>query len=143
MKLTGAMGVMIALCVGVVADAAGPAARKDRSGAFDLQCKGVQNRWTGGNPDAWSERLRLDVDGKRWCRGDCLSPAPITEVTTDHFRMVDSRGSAPPHGAEIVISRTDGSITERVRMGPDGEWSKIIEGFCTRERFGGFQPTKF
>lgn len=143
MKPTAATGAVIALLIGGATVAAAPAGKAVKGGSFDLQCKGVQNRWTGGNPDAWAERLRVDVEGRRWCRGECMSPAPIAEVTTDHFRMTDSRGSAPPHGAEIVISRTDGSITEKVKMGPEGEWAMIVEGFCTKERFGGFQPTKF
>lgn len=119
------------------------AARKERTEAFDLQCKGMQNRWTGGNPDAWSDRLRIDLTAKRWCRGECMTPAPIEEIMPNRFRMLDSRAESQPAETEMMISRTDGSILERVRMGAKGQWATIVEGFCTRDRFSGFQPTKF
>lgn len=137
-RTTCAIAALIALTG--TADAA---VRKERPGAFDLQCKGMQNRWTGGNADAWSDRLRVDLDAKRWCRGECMSPAPIEEITPDRFRMLDSRGAALPRDAEMVISRTDGSMIERVKLGSAGTWTTIVEAFCTRDRFTGFQPTKF
>ena len=128
-----------------IALASTPTLAADRTDgrSFDLQCKGIQHRWTGGVPDAWSDRFRIDLASRRWCRGECLTAAPIAEAGPDRLRMTDSRGSAPPAGAEMTISRVDGSVLERVKLGPDSAWATLVEGFCQKDRFSGFGKPKF
>ncbi|MFD1950517.1 hypothetical protein ACFSGX_07025 [Sphingomonas arantia] len=111
---------------------------------FDLVCKGKEQKRTGVPATAWTERFRIDLDAKRWCRGACKTAAQTGQVTADDIVLPDSRATiGGPADAEVSLSRTKGTVREYIMMGWSGSAATLAEGTCTREFFTGFPGQKF
>lgn len=111
---------------------------------FDLVCKGKEQKQTGVPATAWSERFRIDLDAKRWCRGACKSAAEIGSITADEIVLSDSRATiGGPGDVETTLSRTNGAIKEYVMMGWSGSAASLAEGKCTRDSFSGLPGQRF
>ncbi|BCA61376.1 hypothetical protein HMP09_0610 [Sphingomonas sp. HMP9] len=114
------------------------------SNQFDLVCKGKEQKRTGVPATAWTERFRIDLDAKRWCRGACKVPAAISTVTADEIVINDSRASiGGPSDTELRLSRTTGKVSESVMMGWSGSGASLAEGDCRREFFTDFPSQRF
>lgn len=108
---------------------------------YDLHCKGTEQKETGKPAVAWVETFRIDLDAKRWCRGDCRTAARIDAVTADDIAISNSRAnSGGANGTALSFSRTTGEVREYVDGGAAFE---IAKGKCTRELFSGMPGTKF
>lgn len=111
---------------------------------FDVVCTGLQQTEDAKPPIAWKERMRFDLESRRWCRGACKSAAPIANVTTDEIQISDSRaGTGGPADVQLTLSRTDGVIREAVMVGWSGSSYAIAEGKCVREPFTGLPKRQF
>lgn len=111
---------------------------------FDLVCTGVQRTGDTTPPIAWKERMRFDLESRRWCRGACTSAGPIAHVTADEIQIADSRaGTGGPADVQLTLSRTDGTIREAVMVGWSGSSYAIAEGKCVREPFTGLPRRQF
>jgi hypothetical protein len=99
---------------------------------FDLAC--TDNR-TG---EAY--RLRLDLDGNRWCEGDCLQTRPIAEVTADRytlFRYEPTPGSRLRTSGLSYIDRQTGEHWEQRLSAGALTQVERREGRCERAVFSG------
>ncbi|SDV50614.1 hypothetical protein [Chitinasiproducens palmae] len=124
--------------------AAGHTAIAASSNQFDLVCKGQEQKATGKPATPWSERFRVDLDARRWCRGACKTAAEIGSISADAIVLPDSRASiGGPADAEATLSRTDGKIKEYVYMGWSNSTATLAEGTCTREYFSGLPSQRF
>ena len=109
---------------------------------YDLKCKGTEQKQTGKPATPWAETFRVDLDAKRWCRGDCKAAAAIDSITADNIVITDSRAaSGGPNGTELTFSRTTGEVREYMN-GYSGSFD-IAKGKCTRDLFGGMPGAKF
>ncbi len=128
----------------LIATLAGSPAVATTSDQFDLICKGKEQKRTGVPATAWSERFRIDLDARRWCRGSCTTGAQIAHFTDDHILIYDSRAATGgPGDVELNISRTTGKVTETIAMGWSGSGASIAEGTCERAYFSGFPEQRF
>ncbi|WP_420138014.1 hypothetical protein [Sphingomonas sp.] len=111
---------------------------------FDLVCKGKEQKRTGAPATAWSERYRIDLDAKRWCRGACKTATEISSVTADDIVLLDSRAAiGGPGDVETSLSRTNGTVKEYIAMGWSGSAASLAEGKCTRDLFSGLPGQRF
>ncbi len=114
------------------------------SNQFDLVWKGKEQKRTGVPATAWTERFRIDLDAKRWCRGTCKAPAQIGSITADEILISDSRAAiGGPPDTELKLSRTRGTVSEAVMMGWSGSGASLADDTCRREYFSGFPAQRF
>lgn len=133
--------VLTWVATAVVLSAAGSALAANQ---YDLTCKGTEQRETGKPATPWVETFRIDLDAKRWCRGDCRTAARIDTVTTDEIVITNSRStSGGPAGTALSFSRTTGEVRESMNAGWSGSSFDIATGKCTRELFSGLPGAKF
>lgn len=99
---------------------------------FDLACRDARTGAAYG--------FRIDLDGNRWCEGDCAQTRPIASVTADRYTLFSFR---PEPGSRL---RTSGlSFIDR-QTGEHRE-SRVVEGnivqvegregICQRAPFSG------
>ncbi len=105
---------------------------------YDLNCKGTEQKETGKPATPWAESFRIDLDAKRWCRGDCRTAARIDTIAADDIVITNSR----PNGASVSFSRTTGEVREYMDSGYSGSFD-IAKGKCTRDLFSGLPGAKF
>lgn len=111
---------------------------------YDLNCKGTEQKQTGKPATPWAETFRIDLDAKRWCRGDCRTAARIDSVTADDIVLTNSRAtSGGPNGTALAFSRTTGEVREYMDSGWSGSSFDIAKGKCTRDLFSGMPGAKF
>jgi hypothetical protein len=111
---------------------------------FDLVCKGKEQKRTGVPATAWNERYRIDLDGKRWCRGACKTASEIGSITADNIVLSDSRAAiGGPGDVETTLSRTNGTVKEYLMMGWSGSAASLAEGTCKRDLFSGLPGQRF
>lgn len=111
---------------------------------YDLNCKGTEQKQTGKPATPWAETFRIDLDAKRWCRGDCRTAARIDSVTADDIVITNSRAtSGGPNGTALAFSRTTGEVREYMDSGWSGSSFDIAKGKCTRDLFSGMPGAKF
>ena len=111
---------------------------------YDLTCKGTEQKETGKPATPWAETFRIDLDAKRWCRGDCRTAARIDAVTPDEIVISNSRAtSGGPNGTALSFSRTSGDVREYMDAGWSGSSFDIAKGKCTRDLFSGMPGVKF
>ena len=111
---------------------------------YDLNCKGTEQKQTGKPATPWVETFRIDLDAKRWCRGDCRTAARIDSVTADDIVITNSRAtSGGPNGTALAFSRTTGEVREYMDSGWSGSSFDIAKGKCTRDLFSGMPGAKF
>ena len=133
--------VMTWVAAAVILSAAGSALAANQ---YDLSCKGTEQKETGKPATPWAETFRLDLDAKRWCRGDCRTAALIDSVTADEIGIANSRAtSGGPAGTALSFSRTTGEVREYMNAGWSGSSFDIATGKCTRELFSGLPGAKF
>lgn len=114
------------------------------SNQFDLVCKGKEQKRTGVPATAWTERSRIDLNAKRWCRGACKAPAQISSITADEILIFDSRAAIGGHpDTELKLSLTRGTVSEAAMMGWSGSGASLADGTCRREYLSGFLPRRF
>jgi len=125
----------------VILSAAGSALAANQ---YDLTCKGTEQKETGKPAVPWTETFRMDLDAKRWCRGDCRIAARIDSITADEILIADSRAtSGGPTGTAVSFSRTTGDVREYMDAGWSGSSFDIAKGKCTRGLFSGLPGVKF
>jgi len=114
------------------------------SNQFGLNCKGVQEKKTGMKSAEWTERYRIDLDAKRWCRGACKTGAAIDMVTADQIMLRDSRATVGgPADVVTTISRIDGKVSEFVEMGWSGSTFELANAKCTKSAYVGIPGNRF
>ncbi len=114
------------------------------SSQFGLDCRGVQEKKTGMKSAEWSERYRIDLDAKRWCRGACRTGAAIDQITADQIMLRDSRATVGgPADVVTTISRIDGKVSEYVEMGWSGSTFELANGKCTKGAYAGIPGNRF
>lgn len=125
----------------VILCAAGPTLATNQ---YDLTCKGTEQKETGKPATPWVETFRMDLDAKRWCRGDCRTAARIDSITADEILITNSRATSDgPGGTAVSFSRTTGDVREYMNAGWSGSSFDIATGKCTRVRFSGLPGGKF
>jgi hypothetical protein len=133
--------VLTWLATAVFLSAAGSAVAANQ---YDLTCKGTEQKETGKPATPWAETFRIDLDAKRWCRGDCRAAARIDSVTADEIVITSSRAtSGGPTGTALAFSRTTGEVREYMESGWAGGAFDIAKGKCTRDLFSGLPGAKF
>ena len=133
--------VLTWMATAVVLTAAGSAMAANQ---YDLVCKGTEQKQTGKPATPWTETFRIDLDAKRWCRGDCRTAARIDSITADDIVITDSRATVGgPSGMAATFSRTTGEVREYMNAGYSGSSFDIASGKCTRDLFSGMPGAKF
>lgn len=84
--------------------------------------------------------LRVNLDAKRWCSGDCYKTAPIYETTATNIVFTHSEDK---NGDKIfAVNRENGEFTDRTRSWLIN-WVSLTQGKCERSKFTGFPSQKF
>lgn len=84
--------------------------------------------------------LRVDLDGRRWCTGPCLTTSRISEVTENQVTLSESRNG--PRSQKFSIDRETGEFVD-VWIDWNADWRILDAGFCVKSEFTGFPARKF
>jgi hypothetical protein len=113
---------------------------------FDLLCVGTRD--TGGGPQPYSIRYRVDLDAMRWCADDCASPQDIQNASPDRITFYDEP-AANPDGSQRwrFIDRTTGALSQMEyapsRLGPQFTVFENITADCKAAPFSGMPAARF
>jgi hypothetical protein len=113
--------------------------------AFNLVCTGTH---TSGvilgqkTPDKPMQTVvRVDLDAKRWCSGDCESTSAISDVTAT---AIIFNHREDKYGDEtFIVNRETGKFTDRTRIWWPAERIDLTQGTCVKADFSGFPNRKF
>ena len=112
--------------------------------AFNLICTGANTNGKmldmSKKPSQVQTVLRVDLDNKRWCSGDCGSTAAIEEVTDTH--IIFYRKDEKNFDDFMFVNRETGDYMQRYRS-----WLfdhvNLTQGACEKSEFTGFPKRKF
>ena len=111
---------------------------------YDLTCKGTEQKETGKPATPWAETFRIDLDAKRWCRGDCRTAARIDAVTPDEIVISNSRAtSGGPNGTalsfpghpEMCVSTWTQDGRARLSISPRASARGVCSADCRARNF--------
>lgn len=112
--------------------------------AFNLVCTGTRTDSKIFDPNADKNQvvvvLRVDLDTKRWCAGDCVSTSAIHEVRDNAIIFKNDESAS---GDDVfIVNRESGEFIDRKRVWAI-KWATLVQGSCAKETFTGFPAQKF
>jgi len=134
------------LAIATVAILLIPGAAEADATHFDLICRGKSSFGSLSkllDPRTTSEftaHYRVDLAGKKWCMGDCISTSDLAEVSE---RLIVFHRHEDKDGDEFAfVNRESGHYTYRLRS-----WLldmvTLNDGSCTPAPFSGMPTRKF
>lgn len=109
---------------------------------FDLHCRGgIRHAWLDPYRP-YDETLRVDLDRRLWCQGDCKLLRPIADVQPSLivFSRESETEKALRQSNSMLVSREDGRLLALVDRG--GRAITNIDARCEAAPFSGFPEVK-
>lgn len=107
---------------------------------FDLLCSGERriDRQDGSVTTSATQHLRVDLDRREFCVGDCEYTQTIEEITSGSigFRNTTNVSTVGVLWSQFFVNREDGGYYDQ-RMSPNAP-SSMEEGVCEPAPFSGF-----
>jgi hypothetical protein len=113
--------------------------------AFNLVCTGthtsgvILGQKTRDTP--MQTVVRVDLDAKRWCSGDCENTSAIIEVTA--IAIIFNQREDKYGDEAFFVNRETGKFTDRTRIWWPAEQVDLTRGTCVKADFSGFPTRKF
>lgn len=110
------------------------------SDQFDLICKGRQKTRAAGSWRPVTERFRIDLAAKRWCRGGCTKVAAIAAVDDARITFMHSSRADSLGAIDFYVDRSTGKLVEYRQ---NEIFTSQLEGTCESAPFSGLPANKF
>ena len=111
---------------------------------FDLVCQGTSTSKSGVKAEverAWSDRIRIDLSTRQWCKGTCFYVNSIADISSDELKLNDKIGSV--NSAEEILDRRTGTFRFEIGTSLAGGYFERGGGPCRIAPFSGFPARKF
>jgi hypothetical protein len=114
--------------------------------AFNLFCTGTEVH----NPDLrtrtssqrpFTEVIRVDLEARRWCSGDCRETFPIAQITNTQIVFASNTSDrAATDWVNVRVHRESGTYLSEMLL---SDRISIRNGTCQRAPFTGFPRRRF